>query len=142
MAARELVSTRTFPHPPAGLFAAFADPERLARWWGPAGATNEFHEFDLRPGGRWRLTMRMPDGSSYDMEKTIVEVDPPRRVAVHHAQEGHDFTLTMAYVEVPGGTRLSWRTRFATPEQLARVEKAFAAANEQNFDRLAAEMER
>lgn len=142
MHARELVSTRTFPHPPAALFAAFADPERLARWWGPAGATNEFHEFDLRPGGRWRFTMRMPDGSAFPMDKTFVEVDPPRRVAVQHRQAGHDFTLTMAYVEVPGGTRLAWRARFATPEQLAAVEKAFAAANEQNFDRLAAEMER
>lgn len=142
MAARELVSTRTFPHPPAALFAAFADPTRLARWWGPAGATNEFHEFDLRPGGRWRMTMRMPDGSAYPMEKTFVEVEPPRRIVVAHAQAGHDFTLAMSYVEVPGGTRLSWRARFATPEQLAAVEKAFAAGNEQNFDRLAAEMER
>ena len=142
MAARELVSTRTFPHPPAALFAAFADPARLARWWGPAGATNEFHEFDLRPGGRWRLTMRMPDGSAFPMEKTFVEVDPPRRIVVAHAQAGHDFTLTMSCVEVPGGTRLSWRARFATPEQLAAVEKPFAAGNEQNFDRLAAELSR
>ena len=137
MTSRELVSTRTVPYPPAALYAAFADPARLARWWGPAGATNEFQEFDLRPGGRWRLTMRMPDGSAYPMEKTFVEANPPRRVAVAHAQAGHDFTLTMDYEAVPGGTRLTWRTRFATEEQLAAVEKAFAAANEQNFDRLA-----
>lgn len=136
------MSTRTFPHPPAALFAAFADPVRLARWWGPAGAMNEFHEFDLRPGGRWRFTMRMPDGVAYEMDKTFVEVDPPRRVAVQHRQTGHDFTLTMAFVEVPDGTRLTWRARFGTPEQLAAVEKPFAAANEQNFDRLAVEMER
>ena len=142
MAARELVSSRTFPFAREALFAAFADPERLARWWGPAGATNEFHEFDLRPGGRWRFTMRMPDGSTFPMDKTFVEVDPPRRVAVRHQQTGHDFTLTMAYVAVPEGTRLTWRARFATAEQLAAVEKAFAAANEQNFDRLAVEMER
>lgn len=142
MASRDLVSSRTFPHPPARLFAAFEDPSRLARWWGPAGATNEFAEFDLRPGGRWRFTMTMPDGASYPMDKTFVEVERPRRVVLAHRQAGHDFTMSMDYDEVPEGTRLTWRTRFATPEQLAAVEALFAAANEQNFDRLAAEMER
>ena len=142
MPARELVSRRTFPYPPAALFAAFADPARLARWWGPAGATNEFHQFDLQPGGRWRLTMRMPDGRAFAMEKTFVAVERPRRVVVRHEQAGHDFTLAMDYDDAPGGTRLTWRTRFATEDQLVAVEAAFAAANEQNFDRLAVEMER
>lgn len=142
MGPNELVGSRVFPHPPAALFAAFEDPTRLARWWGPVGATNEFAEFDLRPGGRWRFTMTMPDGARYPMEKTFVEVARPRRIVVAHHQAGHDFTMTMDYEEVHAGTRLTWRTRFAAPEQLAAVEKAFAAGNEQNFDRLAAEMER
>lgn len=141
MDVRELVSRRTFPVAREALFAAFADPSRLARWWGPAGATNEFHEFDLRPGGRWRFTMRMPDGASYPMDKTFVEVASPARIVLAHHQAGHDFTLSMDYEAVPGGTRLTWRARFAAPGQLAAVERAFAAANEQNFDRLAVEME-
>ena len=142
MTSREIVSSRVFPVARERLFDAFVDPGRLARWWGPAGATNEFHAFDPRPGGGWRLTMRMPDGQAFAMEKSFVAVDRPRRVVVRHEQAGHDFTLAMDYDEVPGGTRLTWRTRFATEEQLAAVEKAFAAANEQNFDRLLAELER
>jgi uncharacterized protein YndB with AHSA1/START domain len=138
----ELVSARTFPHPPEALYAAFADPRRLARWWGPAGAENEFREFDLRPGGRWRFTMTMPDGARYPMEKTFAEVSRPRRVVVQHHQSGHDFTMAMDYEEVPGGTRLTWRTRFATPAQLDAVAEVFAASNEQNFDRLAVEMQK
>ena len=139
---RDVVSSRVFPVAREALFAAFEDPRRLARWWGPLGATNAFETFDLRPGGRWRFTMRMPDGAAYAMDKTFVEVERPSRIVVAHRQAGHDFTMTMAYEVVPGGTRLTWRTRFATPEQLAPVKDAFAAANEQNFDRLAAEMER
>ena len=27
----------------SGVFAAISAPERLARWWGPAGFTNTFH---------------------------------------------------------------------------------------------------
>lgn len=139
---RELVTTRTYAHPRAAVFAAFTDPERLARWWGPDGATNEFHEFDLRPGGRWRLTMQTRDGARFSMEKEFVEVDPPRLVVVSHRQTGHEFTLRMEYEEVHGGTRLTWRTRFASEEQLAAVEEAFTAGNEQNLDRLAVELAR
>ena len=136
----EIASSRTFAASPEELFAAFADPARLARWWGPRGARNEFHEFDLRPGGRWRLTMHMPDGAAHTMEKTFLEVDAPRRVLLHHGQAGHDFTHEMRYHPVPGGTRLVWRVTFARPEQLLAVQDAFAQGNEENFDRLAAEL--
>lgn len=142
MDARDLVSSRIFPAARDELYAAFADPVRLARWWGPAGATNEFDVFDLRPGGAWRFVMRMPDGAAYAMDKTFEEVDPARRVVLRHHQAGHDFTMTMDYEDVPAGTRLTWRTRFATPEQVAAVRSAFAAGNEQNFDRLLAEVQR
>lgn len=138
----EIVSSRFFPVAPETLFAAFTDPARLARWWGPSGSVNEFREFDLRPGGHWRFEMRTKEGARYPMDKTFVEVDPPRRIVLRHAQPGHDFTLSMDYERVPGGTRLVWRAMFAAPEQLAAVQKAFAAANEENFDRLAAEVKR
>ena len=43
------------PARPEVVFAAFEE-ERLARWWGPDGFTNTFHEFSFTPGGRWSLT--------------------------------------------------------------------------------------
>lgn len=139
MASEELVSERFYPVPAQTLYAAFADPVRLARWWGPHGAVNRFDRFELRPGGAWTFTMTGPWGE-LPMRKTFEVVEPGRRVVVHHRQEGHTFTLDMAYEPVRGGTRLVWRTRFATPQQLAVVRAAFAQANEQNFDRLAAEV--
>ena len=33
-----------------------ANPLHLQNWWGPEGFTNTFHEFDLKPEGRWILT--------------------------------------------------------------------------------------
>ncbi len=35
-------TTRDIPATAADVFAAMTDPERLARWWGPAGLTNTF----------------------------------------------------------------------------------------------------
>ncbi len=127
-----------FAGSPADLYAAFADPVRLARWWGPHGSTNVFEEFDLRPGGRWRFTMKGPWGE-LPMDKVFTVVQQGRRVVVFHEQEGHTFSLDMEYQASPEGTRLTWRTTFATPEQLAVVREAFERGNEENFDRLQAE---
>ena len=52
---RELVTSRVIAAPRSRVYAAFADPAQLARWWGPAGFTNSFETFDLRPGGSWRF---------------------------------------------------------------------------------------
>ena len=44
---------RLLPATPRAVFAAFEEPDRLARWWGPSGFTNTFECFEFRPGGRW-----------------------------------------------------------------------------------------
>ena len=56
--AREIVTTRVVDAPRDRVFGAWANPDQLARWWGPEGFTNTFYEFDLRPGGAWRFVMR------------------------------------------------------------------------------------
>ena len=144
LAGREIVSTRDFSAPRAAVFGAFADPAALARWWGPAGFTNEFREFDFRPGGAWRFTMRGPDGTPYEMDKRFTEIAVPERIAVEHFQQGHEFTLTMTYADADAdagaSTRLTWRMVFASAAECARIRDFVAAANEQNFDRLAAHL--
>lgn len=132
----ELVSSRLLPFPPARVYAAFADPAQLARWWGPHGTTTAIESFDLRPGGRWRLCMTGPWGST-TMEKRFGLVVPQRRIVVEHAQAGHTFSLDMRFEPAGGGTRLTWLTRFETAQQLAAVRDAFAQGNEQNLERLA-----
>lgn len=44
-------SSREIPATPDQIFAAFSDPVRLARWWGPAGFTNTFEVCEFHPGG-------------------------------------------------------------------------------------------
>ncbi|MBC7366836.1 MAG: hypothetical protein H7343_08500 [Undibacterium sp.] len=38
----EIISNRVFTALPAAVFAAFADPIRLARWSGPSGLTKHY----------------------------------------------------------------------------------------------------
>lgn len=138
--ADEIVSTRFLPVPRPPVFAAFRDPVRLAAWWGPAGFTNSFHEFDFRPGGVWRFTMQGPDGTAYAMDKRFVEIVEPERIVVRHAQQGHDFRLTMTFTTQGKGTALTWRMLFDDPAEAQKLRPFLLRANEENFDRLAAHL--
>ncbi len=138
-AAFEIVSSRVFDAPPAALFAAWADPDRLARWWGPKGFRNTHHQFELRPGGEWRLTMHGPDGTDFPNRWTYEEVGPTRIVARQHS---HPFILTATFDEDDGGTRLTWLMRFESDAHCRQVRTYAAPANEEMFDRLADELRR
>ena len=136
---RDLVTSRVIDAPRERVFAAFADPARLARWWGPNGFTNTFEEFDLRPGGRWRFVMHSPDGASYRNESVFADVAPPERVVIEH-ESAPQFELTITFEDVDGKTRVGWRQRFATAEQCRQIARFAVDANEQNLDRLTAEV--
>ncbi len=135
----EIISARIFSAPPEAVFGAFADPKLLAQWWGPQGFRNTIQTFDLRPGGEWRLVMHSPDGADYANESEFVEIDAPRRIVFIHQRPMHRFTTTMTFEPAAGGqTRLTWRMVFDDRSEVEKLGSFIAAANEQNFDRLAA----
>ena len=135
--ALEVVTTRVFPAAAEAVFDAFADPARLALWWGPEGFTNEIHRFDLRAGGTWRVTMRSADGAAFDNESEFVEVDRPRRVVFRHLEPIHRFVMTMDFARLGARTLLTWTMRFESEAEVARLRAFLTTANEQNLDRLA-----
>ena len=137
-AGQEIVSTRLFAAPRERVFRAFSEPEQLAQWWGPKGFTNTIQEFDLRPGGHWRLVMQAPNGARFLNESDFLEVVRPERVAFEHLEPVHRFVMAMTFDEEAGGTRLTWRMRFESAAEHERVKGPVAAANEENFDRLEA----
>ena len=139
---RAAITSRRLAWPPAAVFAAIADPARLARWWGPAGFRSSFEQFDFRPGGSWRFVLHGPDGRDYPNEMEFAAIAAPHRVVMRH-RNGHLFELTITLEDdSAGGTRLGWRQRFESAEHCARVATIVVPANEQNLDRLEAELAR
>lgn len=130
---------RFIPASPAAVFAAMADPARVARWWGPAGFTNTIQLYEFSPGGRWLLTMHGPDGKSYPNESRFTRIVPDRLFEIEHLN-GHHFVLTLELRSRPGGTELMWRQTFDTAAHYQTLAQFVATANEQNLDRLAAEV--
>lgn len=132
----KIVSERHFANPPKALFAAFADPDRLRKWWGPAGFSNTIHDFDFRPGGIWNYTMHAPDGNSFANNCTFEEIIADRKIAFVHHLPMHVFTMTMTLERNVSGTLLTWHMDFEPNETNAAVRPFVEAGNEQNFDRL------
>ncbi|MGX4588322.1 SRPBCC family protein [Paenibacillus chitinolyticus] len=131
----ELVTTREYDVPRELVFRAWTTPELLARWWGPKGFTNTFHECDIRPGGTWILTMHGPDGTDYPNRSVFVEVVAPERVVLDHLS-GHEFRLTGAFEDLDGRTKVTFRQRFKVKEEFEEAKPYCVEANEQNLDRL------
>ena len=134
---RTLATSRLLDAPRERVYRALADPAALARWWGPNGFTNTFHEFDLRAGGMWRFVMHGPDGTDYPNESTFAEVVPDERVVIRHLSAPR-FELTITFADQGGRTLVGWHQAFETREMRDKIAKLVGDANEQNLDRLTA----
>lgn len=133
-------TVRSVPAPPAEVFAAFEDPERLARWWGPSGFTNTFERCEFVPGGRWSFVMHGPNGANFVNESVFEEIEPARRVVIRHlSKPRYRLTVTLD-AAATGGTLVSWSQAFDDADVARRVEAIVVPANEQNLDRLTAEV--
>ena len=132
-------TSREIPAPIEQVFAAISDPERLARWWGPTGFTNTFRVCDFRKGGLWYLTMHGPDGKKYPNENVFEEIEAPTKVVVQHTSEPR-YRLTIGLVVSGKGTVVSWSQAFEDPTVASRIARIVVPANEQNLERLSAEV--
>ena len=124
---------------PAAVFAAFEDPARLARWWGPEGFRNTFTVCEFKPGGQWTFTMHGPDGTNYPNEAVFAEIEPDRKVVIDHSCQPL-FRLTVELLPSAIGTRVTWAQAFADPVVAEAVRHIVEPANRQNLARLAAEV--
>jgi uncharacterized protein YndB with AHSA1/START domain len=136
---RTFSTSREIPAKPEQVFAAFSAPERLARWWGPTGFTNTFRICEFKNGGRWSFTMHGPNGSNYPNESVFAEIVAPGKIVIQHVSEPR-FLLTVTLTPSATGTVAAWAQAFENDEVARAVEPIVVPANEQNLDRLTAEV--
>lgn len=131
--------SREIPADPKSVFAAFQDPARLARWWGPDGFTNTFHTFEFRQGGSWLFTMHGPDGADYPNQSEFLEIVPGAMVRIKHVNLPH-FELSISLEPNATGTLVSWVQVFENQAFAEKTRQFLETANEQNLNRLAREV--
>ena len=146
-AGQGLELTRVFDAAREVVFKAWTDPERLKKWWGPAGFTNPVCEADARPGGAIRIHMRAPDGAVYPMSGVYHEVVEPERLVFTSAaldEKGKplfEVLNTVTFSEEGGKTKLTLRARVTSmtkeaPRYLAGMEEGWNLS----LERLAGEV--
>jgi uncharacterized protein YndB with AHSA1/START domain len=102
MSERGYTITRGFEAPRSVVWEAWTTPEYFARWFGTDAIEMRDVEFDLRPGGAWRGTMILPDGTLKHWRGVFVEVSAPTTLvmSITDEQEITDayerFILTLA----------------------------------------------
>ena len=126
---------------PSEIFSAMSDPARIARWWGPNGFTNTIQQFEFKPGGKWLLTMRGPDGTNYPNESRFTRIATDQVFEIEHLN-GHHFLLAIQLEPKGSATEVKWLQTFDTVEHYEQIAQFVALANEQNLERLAAEVQR
>lgn len=136
----EIVNSRIFEFPVKLVYKAWSDPDNLKNWWGPAGFTNTFHEFDFRVGGRWTFTMHGPGKGHYANECEFIEIKEPSIIAWKRFT--NPIFQVVATFEVLTGekTKVVFKMLFNTAEECAKLKPYVVDKNEENFDRLEIEL--
>ena len=75
-----LTLKRRLKAPPAKVFAAWTDPQKIARWMGPEQVESVRAETDARTGGRYRFVMRTTGGEEHDVSGSYREVVPNEKL--------------------------------------------------------------
>jgi uncharacterized protein YndB with AHSA1/START domain len=137
---REITTVRVFNFPRAMLFKAWTDPQHLKNWWGPNGFKNTFHEHDLKPGGKWSFTMHAPDGNNYAQECRFIKIKERELIAWTNISTSSFQVLTTFEELNHNKTGVIFKMLFSTIEDCKEKKKFVVSLNEENFDRLEAEL--
>jgi len=132
----KIYSSRALNAPLELVYEAFANPQYLQQWWGPEGFTNTIHEFDLRPGGKWLLTMHGPDKGHYENSSIFQEVIPNKSVSwTRLSQPLFDMQITFELLS-EFSSKITFVMTFSSVEECEKMKKYVVPKNEENFDRL------
>ncbi|WP_207430975.1 SRPBCC family protein [Sabulibacter ruber] len=138
----EIVSTRVFKGSKEQVFSAWSDPKNLQNWWGPAGFTNTFHEFDFRPGGKWRFTMHGPEKGNYQNECEFLKIDAPSLIHWKRHSQPLFQVLVLFETVTASTTRVTFKMLFDTEKECLKIKKFAVDKNEENFDKLEVQLTR
>ena len=137
---REILSSRILNASLEISYQAFANPTILQKWWGPEGFTNTFQVFELKPEGKWILTMHGPEKGNYENSCIFKIVEPYKKINwTRISQPLCDMEVLFENI-TETKTRISFIMIFNTVEECEKIKNYVIPNNEENFDRLEREL--
>jgi uncharacterized protein YndB with AHSA1/START domain len=133
---RTVVSTRVIDAAITDVFDAYANPEKLVRWWGPHGFTLTTESIDLNEGGHWRFVFHGPDDRDYKNHIVFSTIDAPHRFAIDHVSGPYYQMIVTFEVVDDDKTRVTMYQTFKEANVFNKIKDIVIAGNEGNLDRL------
>ena len=138
--------TRVFDAPRERVWREWTEPEAFADWFGgPASEVPlESVSMDVRPGGKWQLTMYADPGRREIRWKgQYLEVIEPERLVLSFSDQPGDerYEVVIVVLRDLGGerTEMQFEQRgYLSPEQYQRTEQGWSGFFDQIAERLAA----
>jgi uncharacterized protein YndB with AHSA1/START domain len=103
---------RLIPASPERVFELWTEPDLVVKWFGPEGFDIPSSDLDIRPGGKWRIVLRTPEGELRTVSGVYTKIEPPRRLVFTWGWDddkgvrGYETEVTVTLEPTPGGTRL------------------------------------
>ena len=132
---RTVISQRVFDTPIDDVFDAYANPDKIVRWWGPGGLTLTTESLDLTEGGHWHFVFAADDGTTFENHIVFQTIHRPERFVVDHVSEPR-YIGTVEFEELGTSTSVSMYWTFEDSDLFERIKDVVVAGNEGNFDRL------
>ncbi len=97
---------------PAKVYAAWTDPQKIARWFGPASvkAGTERADIDARVGGRFRISFTKEDGEYSEVGGVYREVVPNQKLVFSWAWHSTPERESQVTVELKPAGDGTWLT--------------------------------
>ena len=114
--------SRVIAAPRKAIYRALTDPAALVKWRVPDGMTARMHEFDARPGGRYRMSLTYSDAKGAlgkttadtdTFEGRFVELVPDEKIVevivfeADDAKFAGEMTMTTSLADTEGGTLMT-----------------------------------
>jgi uncharacterized protein YndB with AHSA1/START domain len=134
--------SRVVNAPRARVWEAWTTPDQMKEWFAPKPFQLVIKSMDLKPGGKFSMAMRGPDGSEFPFSGTYREIVPPSKLVWTGEFTGDpvdSMRTTIVFAEEGGKTKVSARQTFAVMTPTVKHATAGAQAGwTMTLDQLAA----
>jgi len=133
-----LILKRIYDAPPERVYAAWTEPQTLAKFLGPGSVKALEIETDVRVGGSYSLVMVKDDGERLPVRGVYREVQPAKRLSMtwrweeDNPADEYDTLLSLDFIDLGGKTELILKhEQFASAESRSNHEQGWTPILEQ-----------
>lgn len=117
--------------PVAQVWAAWTNPEKIAKWWGPAGFHSTVKKLEVRQGGRFEIIMHGPDGTDYPNLYVFDHIEEQKQL-IYTSTGSEEFGLApyQAIFDMEGvgsKTQIVFKARYISEEEKRKHVEDFHA---------------